>query len=424
MNLGSVAGSKAARALVAGAGALATVIALVPTPAFPHAADVYPGPPTTFAAVVKRIRAEVRSLEEARLAGDLPDVTLHARRLSELTPYVPGLALTIADAARDSVVGQVLQAGVRLGLAAQGLQGAVEARDTILIAAGVERLPGLLDVLDAYAPKQYVCPMHCETGKTYDRPGSCPVCGMHLKLVTSDRYDVRVTPASLPIRARAPARLAFQIKDPAGFPVPASDLQVVHEKRLHLLIVSYDLSTFDHVHPTPEEDGRFTLRHRFPAGGRYVLYHDFTPDSVGMQVVPVELAVEGPERPRAPVVLDDGLSKRVDGYDVTLTHGPLAPGRECTITFTLARGGKPVTDLEPFLGAMGHLILISEDRASFVHSHPLDQSATGPGVEFKTSFQRTGVYKAWGQFQRRGRVITVPFVVQVSDDGGASAVER
>jgi len=27
---------------------------------------------------------------------------------------------------------------------------------------------------------KYYCPMHCEVDKTYDKPGDCPVCGMHL----------------------------------------------------------------------------------------------------------------------------------------------------------------------------------------------------------------------------------------------------
>src|SRR5688572_18334491 len=27
------------------------------------------------------------------------------------------------------------------------------------------------------APGKYYCPMHCEGGKLYDRPGNCPVCG-------------------------------------------------------------------------------------------------------------------------------------------------------------------------------------------------------------------------------------------------------
>lgn len=31
------------------------------------------------------------------------------------------------------------------------------------------------------ASSKYYCPMHCEGDKTYDEPGDCPVCGMHLK---------------------------------------------------------------------------------------------------------------------------------------------------------------------------------------------------------------------------------------------------
>ena len=163
-----------------------------------------------------------------------------------------------------------------------------------------------------------------------------------------------------------------------------------------------------------------------------MLFHDFTPDSVGMQVVPVELAVEGAERPRVALTVDDDQRKRVDGVDVTLSHSPLLPGADCTMTFTLERRGKPVTDLEPFLGAMGHLVMVSEDRGSFVHSHPLEQKAViGPSVTFNMRFERTGLYKAWGQFQRRGRVITVPFVVRISADGrggndplGGASAER
>ncbi len=32
----------------------------------------------------------------------------------------------------------------------------------------------------ANAAGKYYCPMHCEGDKVYDKPGSCPVCGMHL----------------------------------------------------------------------------------------------------------------------------------------------------------------------------------------------------------------------------------------------------
>ncbi len=35
----------------------------------------------------------------------------------------------------------------------------------------------------------YQCPMDCEKGKTYDKPGSCPVCKMDLKPVKAKTED-------------------------------------------------------------------------------------------------------------------------------------------------------------------------------------------------------------------------------------------
>ena len=393
------------------------------TPAAGHPTDMAAGPPTTFPATVQRMREEMRGIEQDRGLGDWADVGLHASQLVTLARMVPGFAVWVSSALQDSAVGLIMQAGVRIGSTASAVQRAAESRDAAQVESLTARFAELLGALDAYVPKQYVCPMHCEVGRVYDRPGSCPVCGMYLQLITSDRYSVDVRPAARPIRARVPATLEFQIKDPAGF--ETRHLQVVHEKLLHLMIVSYDLALFDHVHPVLGKDGRFTLRHTFPTGGRYVLFHDFTPDSVGMQVVPVEVVVEGQERPRASLVVDDDQPKRIDGYEVALTHSGLAPGRECSMTFTLTRRGQPVTDLEPFLGAMGHLMMISEDRAAYVHSHPLEQArSSGASIEFKMTFARTGIYKAWGQFKRRGKVLTVPFVVEVSLDGRSGSSNR
>ena len=408
----------------------ALIAAIGASPVFAHLTDLAPGPPTTYTGAVQRVRETMRGVEEARERSDFPDASLHAGELVVLARQVPALSLSVASALADSAVGRIMLTSTRVGALALAAQQAADRKDAVDLGRQTAEFAALLATLDAYVPKQYVCPMHCEVGRLYDRPGSCPVCGMFLQLVTSDRYSVEVTPKKSPIRARSAVTLDFRVKDPAGF--DATRFQVVHEKPLHLMIVSYDLSQFDHVHPTLGPDGRFQLRHAFPSGGRYVLFHDFTPDSVGMQVVPVELAVEGAERPRVALTVDDDQRKRVDGVDVTLSHSPLLPGADCTMTFTLERRGKPVTDLEPFLGAMGHLVMVSEDRGSFVHSHPLEQKAViGPSVTFNMRFERTGLYKAWGQFQRRGRVITVPFVVRISADGrggndplGGASAER
>ncbi len=265
------------------------------------------------------------------------------------------------------------------------------------------------------AADAYTCPMHCEGEKTYDEAHRCPVCGMALGLADAPHYRVDVTPEA-PILPGVETTLTFTIADPDGKPVRR--LEVVHEKLLHLLITSADLAWFAHEHPSRRRDGTFTLRMTFPAAGRYTLFHDFTPPRVGMQVVPVDVTVEGPPLAPTPLVVDADRPKTVDGYTAALTpSAPLVAGKNLSLAVSLSREGTPVTDLEPFLGAMGHLIIVSADRTRFVHSHPVERSGArptrGPEISFQCHFPAPGTYKAWAQFQRRGQVLTVPFTMEV-----------
>ena len=41
--------------------------------------------------------------------------------------------------------------------------------------------PPAISNIHNHAGGKYYCPMHCEGNKTYDKPGSCPVCGMNLE---------------------------------------------------------------------------------------------------------------------------------------------------------------------------------------------------------------------------------------------------
>jgi hypothetical protein len=269
----------------------------------------------------------------------------------------------------------------------------------------------------------YECPMHCEGAKTYGGARSCPVCGMALSQVGGERYRVEVTPAGT-IEPGVETALTIRIRDPQGAAV--TGLEIVHEKLVHLLIVSSDLSWFAHEHPDRRPDGSFTLRTTFPAPGTYTLFHDFTPPRVGMQVVPVELTVVGTPPPPVALVPDTAHTKTVDGLTARLTPSePLVAGTNLALTVSLARDGAPVTDLEPFLGAMGHLIIVRADRARFVHSHPVERRgaapARGPDVRFQCQFPAAGVYKAWAQFQHAGRVVTVPFTLRVGNRNGATA---
>jgi len=277
----------------------------------------------------------------------------------------------------------------------------------------------------AFAPEDgtevFVCPMLCAGGGYFDAAGRCPECGMALKLLSGRRYRVAVTPEGeeQAVRAGQPVTLRIRIESPRGEPV--EDLEVVHEKLLHLLVVSNDLAWFAHEHPAIQPDGSFLLELTFPHAGGFTLFHDFTPPRVGMQVVPVELQVEGEGQPPAPVPLAGAVrSRAVDGYTVTLqAPAPLLSLVMGELVADIELEGRPVTDLQPFLGTLGHLIVISEDRRHFVHSHPLPRPAgegaeAGPTVVFSALFPAPGRYKAWAQFQHEDRVLTADFVLEVA----------
>jgi YHS domain-containing protein len=210
--------------------------------------------------------------------------------------------------------------------------------------------------------------------------------------------------------------------------------EVVHERFLHLLMVGEDLAWFEHQHPVRGEDGLFRLTWTFPRPGRYRLYADFTPADGDNQVKPVLLTVGGGSPRIVPLAPDRARVKQVGAYRVELRVQPqtLRMERPTLLTFTFRdRWGRPVRDLQPYIGAMGHLIAISQDGQQVVHTHVLQATTqaamgnepllvtpemvtqTGPTFTFKLTLPTGGLYRTWAQFMRDNRVITVPFTFQV-----------
>ena len=255
------------------------------------------------------------------------------------------------------------------------------------------------------------------------------------------------------IEAGKPANLIFTVKDQLGAVV--KDFQIVHEKPLHLLMVSKDLAEFYHVHPEQSADGSFRIAHTFPNGGEYKLYADFTPQSAVQVVEQIDVKVGGAERAKVPLQADANFTKTVDGLRVAMKpDGEIRAGKELMLTFQAfdAATGKPAADLQNYLGELAHFVIISEDMKDFVHAHPMskdeksdmktggdDHSAGGhehstmegtttklseSEVAAHTSFPRPGLYKIWAQFQRGGRVITVPFVINVGGDASKTTSQK
>jgi hypothetical protein len=213
--------------------------------------------------------------------------------------------------------------------------------------------------------------------------------------------------------AKKDTTIQIKIQDAKGKPIPKFD--ITHEKMLHLIAVSKDLSYFSHIHPEYKGNGLFEIKTQFPAGGEYKLYSDFVPTGGSATTKSEWVKVEGQTTPPSPVKPDSKLTKSVDGKEITLTIDQLQAGKESTLNFNIKDGNskKPITNLQQYLGAVGHVVILTENANEYLHVHPMEEKATGPDAKFMTTFPKSGIYKIWGQFQHEGKVVTVPFVVKV-----------
>jgi hypothetical protein len=216
-----------------------------------------------------------------------------------------------------------------------------------------------------------------------------------------------------------PQTLAFTIQGPDGKAV--TQYTQTHEKDLHLIVVRRDLSGFHHVHPTRSADGVWSIPFTFTAGGQWRIFTDFQPTALGQTLtLGADVNVSGLY---IPVPLNEPASVySVDGYDITLAGTPVA-GKESELTFSISKAGKPVTDLQPYLGAFGHLVSLRGGDLAYLHTHPSAAAKAGmkggPEIEFGTTFPTAGTYSLFLDFQHAGKVRTAEFTVNVGSDGTA-----
>jgi hypothetical protein len=211
---------------------------------------------------------------------------------------------------------------------------------------------------------------------------------------------------------------------------PFKDFDIIHDKLMHLIIVnSEDLSHFAHIHPKlNKERGVFHIAHTFAKAGKYKLWIDVKPRG-GMQVLTAFIfTVEGqPVHSPANITSDKTFVKEVvtegQSYQITLDfqRENLGVGRNIKMTFEIRdANGKPISNLEPLMAAGGHCVIIDANGQEFLHVHPteeVDDDVTrwrgGPSVSFLANFPKPGLYRAWGQFQHEGRLLTADFTFEV-----------
>jgi hypothetical protein len=215
------------------------------------------------------------------------------------------------------------------------------------------------------------------------------------------------------VTAAQPTTLKLMIHGADGAVV--KDFDVIHEQKVHLIIVRDGLDQFAHVHPALDAAGNLTVTFTFPTGGTYHLYADHQPAGGKPATAMAELKVAGEAPPAPPLTPDVPGKVKGDGLDAQVAIYNTKPGGAAAVRFELTdAAGKPVTGLQPYMGAMGHLVVVSGDGKQYVHAHPTeDKPGSGNVVTFQAHFTKAGLYKGWGQFRWKEQVRIVPFVVKV-----------
>ena len=292
-------------------------------------------------------------------------------------------------------------------------------------ALGAGRLVGPLDAVAAPAPHTEMSTdghvtdpgghategdQHADTHQDSGAGASATPAGL-----SSTDQGYRLVPGATTLAASKAARVTFQVLGPDGRPV--TGFTTAHEKKLHLVVVRRDLSGFQHVHPTMAADGTWSVSLDLGRPGQWRMFADFDPesDTEGL-VLGTDLAVPGDYSPVA--LPAPARTTMADRYAVQLT-GSLDPATPQRLDLAVADdSGRPV-DLEPYLGADGHLVVLREGDLAYAHAHPVHATtvgdpASGATVGFRVEPPGPGRYRAFLDFKVAGTVHTAAFTLDAA----------
>jgi len=229
-------------------------------------------------------------------------------------------------------------------------------------------------------------------------------------MVSSAGYTLSLTDSVAQAGLGQPVSFVIEGRDG-----PVTAYEMGHERRLHFIAVRRDFTGFQHVHPTLAPDGTWSTNLDLTPG-QWRVFADFKPTGANALTLGADLSVPG----RVVVVPQrvDTRVARVAGYTVTLT-GDLVAGEHSMLGLSVARHGRPVNDLQPYLGAYGHLVALRAGDLAYLHVHPEGEpgdgkTKPGPDIAFGAEVPSAGGYHLYLDFKHKGVVRTAQFKLDAS----------
>ena len=102
-------------------------------------------------------------------------------------------------------------------------------------------------------------------------------------------------------------------------------------------------------------------------------------------------------------------------YTVRLLNGnDLRTNQNQRLQFTIEKAGNALLemDLQPYLGANAHIVMVGKTDYDFLHIHPVADRRFP--IYAETHMDKPGLYRMWVQFKIEGNIHTADFTVSVS----------
>ena len=227
------------------------------------------------------------------------------------------------------------------------------------------------------------------------------------------------------------ATLEFGFKNIEGKPM---QLEVEHEKLIHVILINDDFTIFSHIHPEDsklttndiESNGLFAINYTFAKSGKYLVGINFAASSKDYSKT-FYIDVAGIKKEN--INKDLSTRKIFGNYSVNLSYSKITAGKPAALRYYFEKDNKPLKAMEPYLGAAMHVIAVKDDLTNFMHTHamtgmdgmrdmPMNMDMKvpltfGPNLEVDAEFPEKGVYHIFGEFKHNNKVVLTHFMIEV-----------
>lgn len=263
-----------------------------------------------------------------------------------------------------------------------------------------ERLPGHSHTTAAESADGHEHDTHSDDstdhgdGMSHDHGGGGHAVSLVDAAVTSGGYELVEV-------SRDGASAEFALRDRRGGEV--TDFEWVHGAYLHVVMVTPDLTRFEHVHPEIADDG--TWRVTAPDNAEWHVVFESTPAGSASPVIVASHFDGEPATAALPTRSSTARVSTADGTELVVDLRTTDSGMQFTVT---TAEGSPAQGLEAYLEQPAHLVAFRVDDLSYVHLHPTSDIGD-PVITYDGALPTGTTYRLFLQFAVDGEVLTVPY---------------